>query len=312
MTLKSDEQTTVRVGTRGSDLALWQARWVMDRLQAHHPDVRFQIVEVTTQGDRDRKTPLHRAGGVGLFVKALEVALLDDAIDLAVHSLKDMPSRVPPALALAAVPERADPRDVLVSPAGASLLELPAGARVGTGSPRRKAQLLNRRPDLEVVGIRGNVDTRLRKAEGADYDAVVLAAAGLTRLEREDAITEVLPPETLLPAAGQGALAVEIRADDEQTRTLVAPVNHPSSWAAAAAERSFMARLGAGCHVPAAAYAVIDEGDVWLRGLVASHDGQRMIRNERRGPMEQAEAVGEAVAEDLLGRGAGDLLKRKT
>lgn len=312
MTLKSDEQTTVRVGTRGSDLALWQARWVMDRLQAHHPDVRFQIVEVTTQGDRDRKTPLHRAGGVGLFVKALEVALLDDAIDLAVHSLKDMPSRVPPALALAAVPERADPRDVLVSPSGTSLLELPAGARVGTGSPRRKAQLLNRRPDLEVVGIRGNVDTRLRKAEGADYDAVVLAAAGLTRLEREDAITEVLPPETLLPAAGQGALAVEIRADDEQTRTLVAPVNHPSSWAAAAAERSFMARLGAGCHVPAAAYAVIDEGDVWLRGLVASHDGQRMIRSERRGPMEQAEAVGQAVAEDLLGRGAGDLLKRKT
>lgn len=312
MTLKRGEEATVRVGTRGSDLALWQARWVMDRLQAHHPDVRFQVVEVTTQGDRDRKTPLHRVGGVGLFVKALEIALLEDEIDLAVHSLKDMPSRVPPELALAAVPARADPRDTLVSPSGASLLELPAGARIGTGSPRRKAQLLNRRPDLSVVGIRGNVDTRLRKAEGPDYDAVVLAAAGLARLEREDVITEVLPPETLLPAGGQGALAVEIRADDEPTRSLVAPVNHPASWAAAAAERGFMARLGAGCHVPAAAYAVVDEGELWLRGLVASHDGQTMIRSERRGPTDQAEALGRAVAEDLLERGAGDLLKRQT
>lgn len=310
--LKRDEKATIRIGTRGSDLALWQARWTMDRLQAYHPEVRFLIVEIATRGDQNRKMPLQRAGGTGLFVKALEIALLNDDIDLAVHSLKDMPSRVPPELALAAVPERADPRDVLVSPSGASLLDLPVGARIGTGSPRRKAQLLNWRSDLKVVGIRGNVDTRLRKVEDPDYDAIVLAAAGLIRLEREEMITEILPPESLLPAAGQGALAVETRADDEQTRAFVAPINHTPSWAATAAERGFMAHLDAGCHVPAAAYAMIDKGELWLRGLVASHNGQTMIRGERRGPMEQAEALGRTVAKDLLKCGADNLLKRET
>jgi len=219
-----------------------------------------------------------------------------------------MPSRVPPGLTLGAVPQRGDPRDALVSQEGASLINLPAGARIGTGSPRRRAQILALRPDLDVIGIRGNVDTRLQKLQGLDYDALVLAAAGLLRLDRAGAISEVLPPEVLLPAAGQGALAVEIRADDERMRALVAPINHLPSWAAAAAERSLMARLGAGCHVPAAAYAVVEEGQLWLRGLVSSHDGQAMVRSEERGSVEHPEVIGETVAEDLLRNGARALL----
>jgi hydroxymethylbilane synthase len=287
---------------------LWQARRVVRLLRDAHPATECQILEISTRGDRDQDTPLHLTGGVGFFVKGLELALIDGEIDLAVHSLKDMPSRVPPGLALGAVPERGDPRDTLVSQAGAGLNGLPPGAMVGTGSPRRKAQLLALRPDLNVVGIRGNVDTRLRKLKTQDYDAVVLAAAGLIRLGREEQITEILPPETLLPAAGQGALAIEIRADDEKMQTLTATVNHRPSWAAAVAERAFMARLGAGCHVPAAAYATMDEGRLRLRGLVSSHDGERMIRGEQSGSMDGARKVGTTLAEDLLRRGAGDLL----
>lgn len=253
--------------------------------------------------------PLHQAGGVGLFVKELEYALLDDEIDLAVHSLKDMPSRTPPRLSLAAVPKRADPRDTLVSQAGLSLSELHPGARVGTGSPRRQAQILALRPNLEVVGIRGNVDTRLSKVEDRAYDAVVLAVAGLNRLGRQDAITEVFAPEMMLPAAGQGALAVELRADDDATHALVAPVNHPPSWAAVEAERAFMARLGAGCHVPAAAHALVTERQIWLRSLVADLHGERIIRGERRGAIDEAAFLGRSVAEELLGRGAGQLLR---
>jgi hydroxymethylbilane synthase len=249
---------------------------------------------------------------VGFFVRGLETAILQHEIDLAVHSLKDMPSRMPPNLALGSIPERGDPRDTLISETGASLMDLPAGARVGTSSPRRKAQILARRPDLTIAGIRGNVDTRLRKLEGSGYDALVLAAAGLIRLGRERAIDQVLPPEVLLPAAGQGALAVEIRADDDRIRPLVTPVNHFPSWAAALAERAFMARLGAGCHVPAAAYAVVDDGELWLRGLVASPKGRTIMHSARRGPLNAAEALGTCVAEDLLRQGARDLLKRET
>ena len=226
----------MRIGTRGSHLALWQARRVIELLRDAHPATGYRIVEVSTRGDRDQDTPLHLTGGVGFFVKGLELALLDDEIDLAIHSLKYMPSRVPAGLALGAIPERGDPRDALVSQTGAGLNGLPPGALVGTGSPRRKAQLLGLRPELNVADIRGNVDTRLQKLKTPNYDAVVLAAAGLIRLGREDQITEILPPETVLPAAGQGALAIEIRADDEQARTLVTAVNHRPSWAAASAE----------------------------------------------------------------------------
>jgi hydroxymethylbilane synthase len=302
-------EKTLRVGTRPSDLALWQARRVVALICEARPQVECDFVEITTRGDWDRETPLHLAGGVGFFVKGLELALLDDEIDAAVHSLKDLPSRVPPGLALAAVPERGNPYDALVSASGAALDDLPEGARVGTGSPRRKAQLLRRRSDLRVVGIRGNVDTRLEKLRGPEYDAVVLAAAGLERLGRAEAITETLGPETMLPAAGQGSLAVEIRADDEHTRDLIAAVNHAPSWAAANAERALMARLGAGCHVPAAAYAVLDGDALWLRALVASHDGQELILAEARGTADDPRAVGYDAADDLLARGAAALLE---
>lgn len=290
-------------------MALWQARHVISLLEREHRGIEFRIVEISTRGDRDRQTPLVQAGGVGMFVKGLEIALLDGQIDVAVHSLKDMPSLVAPDLAIAAVPRRADPRDTIVSASGAMLMSLPARSRIGTGSPRRRAQILALRPDVGVVGIRGNVETRLGKLREGTYDAVVLAAAGLVRLGRQDAITEWLAPERMLPAAGQGALGVEVRAADEQTRVVAASANHPPSWAAAQAERGFMAHLGAGCHVPAAAYAVEDRSQLWLRGLVASRDGRTVIRAEGRGTMEEAQALGRLVAEDLLKRGGGVLLR---
>jgi hydroxymethylbilane synthase len=298
----------VRLGTRGSALALWQTEWVAQRLRALHPHVHFEITEIRTTGDRVRDRPLFRAGSVGLFVKELEAALLDEEIDVAVHSLKDMPSRVTPGLAIAAVPERADPRDALVSRLGLPLDALPSGARVGTSSRRRAAQLLALRPDLEILDIRGNVDTRLRKAEGEPYDALVLAVAGLVRLGQGERITQVFPPELMLPPAGQGALAVEIRAADQDVRSLMAPIDHRDTRRTVTAERAFMARLGGGCHVPIGAYAVVDGEQLWLRGLVSSLDGRRVLRSERRGPADTAGALGRAVAADLLDRGAGELL----
>jgi hydroxymethylbilane synthase len=301
-------KTIVRIGTRGSDLALWQTEWVVERLRALHPDVDYRITEIRTTGDRVRDRPLFQAGSVGLFVKELEAALLDGEVDLAVHSLKDMPSRVTPGLAIGAVPEREDPRDALVSRWGHTVDALPQGAQVGTSSRRRAAQLLALRPDLEILDIRGNVDTRLRKAEADPYDAIVLAVAGLKRLGKGDRITEILPPEVMLPPAGQGALAVEVRADDERTRALVAPVDHRETRRAVTAERAFMARLGGGCHVPIGAFAVVDQETLWFRGLVSSVDGQTMLRGGCRGPLTRPEDLGAALAEDLLAKGAEELL----
>jgi hydroxymethylbilane synthase len=298
----------VRVGTRGSALALWQTEWVVDRLRSRHLHVQFEIVEIRTTGDRVRDRPLFQAGGVGLFIKELEATLLDGEIDLAVHSLKDMPSRVTPGLTIAAVPKREDPRDALVSRLGLTIDALLAGARVGTSSRRRAAQLLALRPDLKILDIRGNVDTRLRKAEREPYDAIVLAVAGLVRLGRGDRITQVIPPKVMLPPAGQGALAVEIRADDERTRNLMSSLDHPDTRRAVNAERAFMARLGGGCHVPIGAYAMVEEGSLWFRGLVSSPDGQTVLRGENRGPIDQPEALGRTLAEDLLARGAVELL----
>lgn len=299
---------TIRVGTRSSALALWQAQRVVALLAPLHAGRRFEIVELSTRGDRNRATPLQLIGGVGFFVKELELALLEHNIDLAVHSLKDLPSCLPPALALGAIPARGDPRDALVSATGAKLMDLPTGARVGTGSPRRRAQILALRPDLEVVPIRGNVDTRLIRFADRNYDALVLAVAGLVRLGRESAISEVFRPELMLPAAGQGALAVEVRAGDEQIRSLVRTMNDRATWAAVTAERAFMARLGGGCHVPAAAFAQPWDEQLWLRGLVSSYRGQRTIRGERYGSPEAAEAIGKALADDLLDQGAEEFL----
>ncbi|MBN1262446.1 MAG: hydroxymethylbilane synthase [Anaerolineae bacterium] len=299
----------VRVGTRGSALALWQTTWVVEHLRVLHPHAHFEVIEIRTTGDRVRDRPLFQAGGVGLFVKELEVALLAAEIDLAVHSLKDMPGRVTPGLDIAAMPEREDPRDALVSRLGLTLDALPEGARVGTSSRRRAAQLLAQRPDLEILDIRGNIDTRLRKAAEEPYDAVILAVAGLVRLGLAGRITQVLPPEVMLPAVGQGALAVEIRDDDASTRALVLPLDHPVTRSAVTAERAFMVRLGGGCHVPIGAYAIVDEGGLWLRGFVASPDGQTVIHGDRRGPVDKPESLGSALAEELLAGGALNLLE---
>jgi len=301
---------TIRIGTRSSALALWQARWIVGQLQTLHPQARFTVVEVQTQGDRDREVPLYQVGSVGLFVKELEIALLKEEIDIAVHSLKDMPSQLPPGLTIAAVPKREDPRDALVSRLGLSLEELPQGARVGTGSRRRAAELLTARHDLRILNIRGNVDTRLRKAESEPYDAVVLAVAGLVRLGRVERITQILPPEIMLPAGGQGALAVEVRAGDRHAADLAARLDHPPTRHAVSAERAFLARLGGGCHAPVAAYAVEEDGHIRLRALASSPDGKTLVRGERRGPATHWEGLGRGLAEELLAQGAADLLRQ--
>ena len=250
----------VRVGTRGSRLALAQTELVLSKLRAAHPGVAFELVIVTTQGDANRAAPL--AGmGLGVFVSEIERRLAAGEIDLAVHSLKDLPTALPDGMAIGAIPERADPRDVLVSHLGHTLARLPAGARIGTSSPRRAAQLAEYRPDLTIVPIRGNVETRIRKAAGDECDGAILAAAGLHRLGLADAITEYLPPDRFVPPPGQGAMAVEIRADDARMTALAAAAHHPPTAAAVAAERAFLSILGGGCQVPVGAYADYAGGD---------------------------------------------------
>lgn len=302
---------TITVGSRGSDLALWQTRWVIARLQQARPDVEFRIQRITTRGDVVRDRALSQVGGKGLFVKEIEAALLAGEIDLAVHSLKDMPTELPEDLAIGAVTAREDPRDVLVSRLGLKLAELPPGARVGTGSLRRAAQLRASRPDLQIVDLRGNVDTRLRKAATEEYDAVVLAAAGLIRLGYSDRITEYLSPGVMLPAGGQGALCVEVRAGDEATRTLVSMVHDPLTDAAVTAERAFLARIGGGCQVPIAAYGIVNDDELWLRGLVASIDGSRLLRNDLCGSWTEPAALAQALAEEMLAQGADEIWRER-
>lgn len=296
------------VGTRGSALARWQTGWVVDRLARFNPHLSFRLQEIRTRGDRIQDVPLAHIGGKGIFVREIEIALLQGEIHLAVHSLKDMPTEQPPGLVIAAVTERADPRDVLVSRLGVGLAALPSGARIGTSSLRRKALLLAFRSDFQIIDLRGNVDTRLRKAEAEPYDAVVLAAAGLLRLDCNDRVTEYIAPEVLLPAVGQGAMAVEIRADDGQTAELVMSLNDPATEAATVAERAFLRHLGGGCQVPIAAFGEVASNELRLRGLVASPDGQRIIHGAESGPVIKAETVGKRLAEELLKRGARALL----
>ena len=269
---------TVRVGTRGSRLALIQTELTLAVLRHAHPDVRFEVVTVTTQGDANQTAPL--AGmGLGVFVKEIERRLETGEIDLAVHSLKDMPTVLPPGMALGAVLERADPRDALVSHLGTTLDEFPAGAKIGTSSPRRQAQIAERRPDLDIVPIRGNVDTRLRKAAGDECDGTVIAVAGLDRMGMSDVITEYLSPEEFVPPPGQGAMAVEIRADDVRTAELVASADHAPTATAVRAERSFLEALGGGCQVPVGAYAEFGDNDsLRLTVFMAAPDGSTTYR----------------------------------
>jgi hydroxymethylbilane synthase len=311
VTLSSQCFQTVTVGSRGSDLALWQTRWVIARLQQACPDVEFRIQRITTRGDIVQDRALFQVGGKGLFVKEIEVALLAGEIDLAVHSLKDMPTELREDLVIDAVTAREDPRDVLVSRLGLKLAELPPGARVGTGSLRRAAQLRASRPDLRIVDLRGNVDTRLRKAATEEYDAVVLAAAGLIRLGHSDRVTEYLSPSVMLPAAGQGALCVEVRTGDEATRTLISIVHDSLTDAAVTAERVFLARMGGGCQVPIAAYGIVNADELWLRGLVASPDGLRLLRHELRGSWTEPAVLGQALAEEMLAQGADEICRER-
>jgi hydroxymethylbilane synthase len=299
---------TLIVGSRGSRLALRQTELVAAELARRHPDVRFRVEQIRTAGDRQAGVSLSRIGGQGVFVKEIESALLAGKIDLAVHSLKDMTTDVPAGLVIAAVPRRDDVRDALVSRGGLKLADLPAGARVGTGSPRRAVQLRALRPDLDVIDIRGNIDTRIRKVEEGQADAALLSAAGLTRLGWLERAAEVLPVEAMLPAVGQGALAVETRADDRETRDVVEAVDDRWTRLATAAEKAFLARLGGGCRVPIAALATVDGGSLHLRGLVAEADGPRILRGEVSGPVETAEALGAQLAEELLRQGADEMV----
>jgi hydroxymethylbilane synthase len=287
---------------------------VAERLRAALPGLAVTLETIRTTGDKILDVPLAQVGGKALFVKEIEEALLDRRVDLAVHSRKDVPTDLPAGLTIPAVTEREDPLDVLISRTGATLKDLPSGARVGTSSLRRQAQLLHHRPDVAIVGLRGNLDTRLRKLQSEGLDAIVLAAAGVKRLGWTDRITEFLSPDICLPAIGQGALGIEMqepRAESREPRApqIVKVLDHRETHAAVLAERAFLRRLEGGCQVPFAAHAEVAGGRLLLRGLVASPDGAHLVRGERCGTQDEAEATGIALAEDLLSRGAAEILR---
>ncbi len=300
----------LRIGTRRSRLALWQTEHVRALLQAHYPALTVELVHFTTRGDRVLDRPLPEIGGKGLFTAELESALRSGAIDLAVHSLKDLPTETPPAFTLGALLPRANPLDALVSRSGQKLAELPRGARVGTSSLRRRAQLLARRPDLRLELLRGNVDTRLRKAldPAGAYDAVILAVAGLERLGHADAITETLPPHVMMPAPAQGVIAVQCRADDADALRLLAALEDRPTRLAATAERAFLRRLEAGCRLPVAAYATLEGERLRLCGRVSGLDGAQTITVAGESAPDEAAALGVRLAEEALARGADALL----
>ncbi|HTT71925.1 MAG TPA: hydroxymethylbilane synthase [Anaeromyxobacteraceae bacterium] len=297
----------IRIATRRSPLARWQANHVADLLRAREPALEVRLHELVTRGDKILDVALARVGGKGLFVKEIEDALLAGHAEVAVHSMKDLPAVLAEGLLVAAVPPREDPRDALCAPRHRTLAALPRGARVGTSSLRRAAQLKALRPDLQVEMVRGNVETRLRKASEG-LDAVVLAYAGLRRLGLAEHATQVFRPEEMLPAVAQGALALEARASDEETLARLSPLDHRETRDRVEAERGLLRRLEGGCQVPVAAHATVEAGRVTLRALVASLDGRRVVRGERSGPTAEARALGEALAEELLGRGAAEIL----
>ena len=300
---------TLLIGTRGSRLARIQAETVREMLSSLHPDKAWLLREIRSEGDVQRQASLASIGGRGVFVKALEEKLLAGEIDLAVHSLKDMPTQLATGLEMGAVLPREDARDALVSRGGPTLDDLPKGAVVGTGSARRRAQLLAYRSDLVTQDVRGNVDTRLRKLKSGDYDALIVAAAALIRLHRTSAISQYLPPALMLPAVGQGALAVEVRQSDEEVRGLVRPLTHLPTEEAVRAERAFLSALGGGCAVPVAAHAAVADGRLNLQGMVADLDGGKVIRESLSGSPVEAEDIGRRLAEKMLSQGAEEILR---
>ncbi|MDX7827124.1 hydroxymethylbilane synthase [Aeromonas caviae] len=299
---------TLKIATRKSPLALWQANFVKDRLEALHPDLQVELVPMSTQGDKILDTPLAKVGGKGLFVKELETAMLEGRADIAVHSMKDVPVEFPDGLGLHTICEREDPRDAFVSNHFKQIGELPQGAVVGTSSLRRQCQLRAARPDLVIRDLRGNVNTRLAKLDAGEYDAIILAAAGLKRLEMAHRIAAFIEPEQSLPANGQGAVGIECRLDDHELHALLAPLEHPETRIRVLTERAMNRALQGGCQVPIGAYALVQGEEVWLRGLVGSPDGSRVIRDEIRGPLAEGEALGHILAQRLLAAGADVIL----
>lgn len=298
----------LRIATRQSPLALWQAHYVKQRLEANHPQLTVELVPMVTRGDIILDTPLAKVGGKGLFVKELELALLEGRADIAVHSMKDVPVEFPEGLGLVTICERDDPRDAFVSNNFASLDDLPSGSVVGTSSLRRQCQIAERRPDLVIRSLRGNVGTRLGKLDNGDYDAIILAVAGLNRLELQSRIRYALPTEVSLPAVGQGAVGIECRLDDDRTQALLASLNHEETAIRVRAERAMNMRLEGGCQVPIGSYAELKDGELWLRALVGAPDGSVLVRGERRGKPADAEVMGVSLAEELLDKGAREIL----
>ncbi len=297
---------TMVIGSRGSSLALWQANWVRQRLAALGCEARIEIIKTT--GDKLPEAPLAASGTKGVFIKEIEEALLEGRVDLAVHSMKDLPVEQPEGLLIAAVPEREDARDVLISKNWSKLSDLPRGARLGTGSLRRSSQIRALRPDLEIVPVRGNVDTRLKKLDRGDYQAIVLAAAGLLRLGFGERIGQRFSESEMCPAVGQGALAIEAHRNSRDALSIAGALNHEATQLAVRAERTVLRALGGGCKLPLAAHARVEDDKLHLRGVVASPDGLHVIRAESSGPFENPEALGSSVAEDLIRQGAHALL----
>ncbi len=302
-------KTCIRIGTRGSKLALWQAEWVKSALISAHPDLAVELVIIKTTGDKILDVPLAMVGGKGLFVKEIEEALLDSRIDLAVHSMKDMPAELPEGLIIGAVPARENPFDVLITPRHGSFANLPPHARIGTSSLRRAAQLKHVRPDLQIQPLRGNLDTRIQKLEREQLDAIVLAAAGVHRLGYGAHIAEYLDVAVMLPAVGQGALCIEIRENDPDMEELAKGLNHMPTQTAVTAERTFLRRLEGGCQVPIAAFGCLKDQTLILTGMVAGLDGVKIIKAEVSGAPEASQQLGLTLAEKLLQQGAGNLLE---
>ena len=302
-------EKTLKIATRQSPLALWQANYVKDRLQQLYPDLTIELVPMVTKGDVILDSPLAKIGGKGLFVKELENALLTKEADIAVHSMKDVPMQFPEGLGLAVICQREDPRDAFVSHSYRTFAELPQGAVVGTSSLRRQCQLKALRPDLDIRSLRGNVGTRLSKLDNGDYDAIILASAGLIRLGSADRIASFIDVEQSLPAAGQGAVGIECRTDDMQVQALLAPLADAETTYCVRAERAMNNHLQGGCQVPIGGYAVLQQGQLYLRALVGDIDGSRIIRAEGKSAVENAEILGVKIAEQLLAQGADKILQ---
>ena len=299
---------TVAIGSRGSLLAMTQSEWVRDKIRFFAPDIDLQIKKISTTGDKITDVALAKVGGKGLFTKEIENELLAGTIDLAVHSMKDLPTQLPDGLKIGAVPLREDPRDVIVSQGNTKFSDLAEGAIIGTCSLRRKAQVLAARPDLKVTDLRGNLDTRLRKLEAGEYDAVVLACAGIRRLGRQEVISDILDIDLVVLAVGQGALCMEIRDNDPRIEKLLAPLHHEETACSIRAERALMAELEGGCQVPVGGHASIEKGELTLCGIVASIEGDRILRSRLSGSPEEPEELGKRVAGELISKGAAEIL----